>query len=63
VRGEKATIRVLPNRDAMLALWFCWYNYCRKHMTIKTTPAVAAAPTIDDAENHAASTLTPSLSW
>ena len=23
----------------MLALW---YNYCRKHQTLKTTPAVAA---------------------
>lgn len=30
------------NHEAMLALWFCWYNWCRKHSTIKTTPAVAA---------------------
>ena len=26
----------------MLALWFCWYSCCRKHQTLKTTPAVAA---------------------
>jgi hypothetical protein len=24
------------------ALHFFYYNYCRKHMTLKTTPAVAA---------------------
>lgn len=30
------------NHEAMLALWYCWYNYCRKHQTLKTTPAVAA---------------------
>jgi hypothetical protein len=30
------------NHEAMLGLYFCWYNFCRRHMTIKTTPAVAA---------------------
>ena len=29
------------NHEAMLSLYFAWYNFCRKHMTIKTTPAVA----------------------
>jgi hypothetical protein len=29
-------------RDAMLGLYFAWYNFCRNHMTIKTTPAVKA---------------------
>jgi IS1 family transposase/transposase-like protein len=29
------------NREAMVALAICHYNYCRKHGTIKTTPAVA----------------------
>lgn len=29
------------NHEAMLALWYCWYNYCRKHQTLKTTPAIA----------------------
>lgn len=30
------------NHDAMLGLYFAWYNWCRKHMTLKTTPAVKA---------------------
>lgn len=30
------------NHEAMLGLQFAWYNWCRKHMTIKTTPAVPA---------------------
>jgi hypothetical protein len=30
------------NHDAMLGLYFAWYNWCRKHMTVKTTPAVKA---------------------
>ena len=30
------------NHDAMLGLYFAWYNFVRKHSTIKTTPAVAA---------------------
>ncbi len=31
------------NHEAMTALYFAWYNSCRKHSTVKTTPAVAAA--------------------
>ena len=30
------------NHVAMFALYAAWYNYCRKHQTLKTTPAVAA---------------------
>ena len=30
------------NHDAMLGLYFAWYNWCRNHMTLKTTPAVKA---------------------
>jgi len=30
------------NHEAALALWFAYYNFCRSHMTLKTTPAVAA---------------------
>ncbi|MCH7729257.1 MAG: hypothetical protein IH991_22665 [Planctomycetes bacterium] len=33
------------NHDAALALWFAYYNFCRVHMTLKTTPAVAAGLT------------------
>ena len=29
------------NHEAMMALYFAWYNFCRKHSTLKTTPAVA----------------------
>lgn len=29
------------NHAAAVALWLGWYNYCRPHMTLKTTPAVA----------------------
>ena len=30
------------NHEAMFALFAAWYNFCRKHQTLKTTPAVAA---------------------
>ena len=30
------------NHEAMFALYIAWYNFCRPHMTLKTTPAVAA---------------------
>ncbi len=30
------------NHEAALALYFCYYNFCRVHSTLKTTPAVAA---------------------
>src|SRR5207244_12074174 len=33
------------NHDAALSLWFVFYNFCRVHMTLKTTPAVAAGLT------------------
>ena len=26
----------------MIGLYFAWYNWCRHHLTIKTTPAVKA---------------------
>ena len=33
------------NHDAALALFFAYYNFCRVHMTLKTTPAVKAGMT------------------
>lgn len=33
------------NHEAALALFFAYYNFCRVHSTIKTTPAVAAGLT------------------
>lgn len=35
------------NHEAALALWFAHYNYSRKHMTLKETPAMASG-----LENH-----------
>lgn len=32
----------LANHQAAMALWFTYYNYCRVHMSLKTTPAVKA---------------------
>jgi IS1 family transposase len=33
--------KTLKHHKAMLALYFAWYNFVRRHMTLKTTPAVA----------------------
>jgi len=33
------------NHDAMLGLYFAWYNWVRVHSTVKTTPAVKAGLT------------------
>jgi IS1 family transposase len=33
------------NHEAALALFFAYYNFCRVHMTLKTTPAVASGLT------------------
>jgi hypothetical protein len=30
------------NHEAMFALFGAWYNFCRRHQTVGTTPAVAA---------------------
>ena len=37
-----ADSRVLQNLRHAVALYFMYYNYCRVHQTIKTTPAVAS---------------------
>ncbi|MBA3312547.1 MAG: hypothetical protein H0T47_04530 [Planctomycetaceae bacterium] len=33
------------HHEAMLALFFAHFNFCRKHSAVKTTPAVAAGLT------------------
>ena len=33
------------NLKAAIALHFAWYNFCRVHQTLKTTPAVKAGLT------------------
>lgn len=40
-RLTNAHSKSLPHHRAMLALYFAWYNFVRKHMTLGTTPAVA----------------------
>lgn len=35
------------NHEAMFALFAAWYNFCRRHQTLKTTPAVAAGLTAE----------------
>jgi transposase InsO family protein len=37
--------RRLDNLKAALALWFWYYNFCRIHKTLRTTPAMAAGLT------------------
>ena len=44
-RLTNAHSKTLTNHKAMLTLWFAFYNFCRKHMTLKTTPACAAGLT------------------
>jgi IS1 family transposase/transposase-like protein len=44
-RLTNAHSKKLKHHVAMQALLFAWYNFCRKHMTIKTTPAVASGLT------------------
>ncbi len=41
-RLTNAHSKTTRNHDAMLGLYFAWYNWCRHHSTIKTTPAVCA---------------------
>jgi hypothetical protein len=37
--------KLFRNHEAAIALFFCYYNFCRVHSTIKTTPAVEAGLT------------------
>jgi hypothetical protein len=41
-RVTNAFSKKWENHQAMFALFAAWYNFCRKHQTIGTTPAVAA---------------------
>jgi len=34
--------RKVDNLKAAVALWFCYYNFCRIHGTLRVTPAMAA---------------------
>ena len=41
-RLTNAHSKSLAHHVAMQAIFFAWYNFCRKHETLKTTPAVAS---------------------
>ena len=41
-RLTNAFSKKLENFQAAIALSFAYYNFCKRHMTVKTTPAVAA---------------------
>jgi len=44
-RLTNAFSKKLENHEAAIALHFMYYNFARRHMTLKTTPAVAAGVT------------------
>ncbi|HEV3300965.1 MAG TPA: hypothetical protein VG055_15045 [Planctomycetaceae bacterium] len=44
-RRTNAFSRKWENHELTFALFVAWYNFCRPHMTFKTTPAVAAGLT------------------
>jgi IS1 family transposase len=44
-RLTNAFSRKLDNLKAAVALWFWYYNFCRIHKTLRTTPAMAAGLT------------------
>ena len=41
-RLTAAHSKSIDHHIAMQNIFFCWYNFCRKHSTIGTTPAIAA---------------------
>lgn len=41
-RSTNAFSKKIGNHEHAVALHYIYYNFCRKHLTIKTTPAVAA---------------------
>jgi hypothetical protein len=41
VEGGEAVL-LWENRELMFALFVGWHNFCRTHLALKTTPAVAA---------------------
>lgn len=44
-RLTNAFSKKLENHEHAIALHFMYYNFCRKHQTLRTTPAVAARVT------------------
>ena len=41
-RATNAHLKRVANHRRHLAIYFLWYNYCRVHQSLGTTPAIAA---------------------
>jgi hypothetical protein len=41
-RWTNAFSKKFKNHCAAIMLWFAFYNFCRVHKTLRTTPAMAA---------------------
>lgn len=41
-RLTNAHSKTAKHHAAMMAIFVAWYNFCRKHETVKGTPAMAA---------------------
>jgi IS1 family transposase len=41
-RLTNAFSKKFENHCAAIMLWFCFYNFCRRHQTLRMTPAMAA---------------------
>jgi hypothetical protein len=46
-QSRDAHSKKMENHEAMLGLYFAWYNFCRMHSSIKTTPAAKAGLTAE----------------
>lgn len=44
-RKTNAFSKKMPNHCSAIAMFITWYNFCRVHQTLKTTPAMAAGIT------------------
>ena len=44
-RLTNAFSKKLDNHKAAIALWFCFYNWCQVHRTLRVTPAMQAGLT------------------
>jgi hypothetical protein len=46
-RSTNAFSKKWANHEVIFALDAAWYDYCRKHLTLKTAPAVAGGRAVE----------------